>query len=427
MTANLLDEMPFGFPPERRNDDVEPRPAEALRAAAARPYALVVDDEPGICQFIAMALGTMGIEAQSAPSAEQALASLRQRMPAMIFLDVALKKSDAIDVIRGLGELAYGGVVQVMSGSDPELLADVRRVGQRHGLNMHPPLSKPFRIDALRRIIEQARLGASPQSPDASAPAAPDIGLGEALVKGWLELWYQPKIDLRKRTLAGAEGLIRCRHPVHGVLSPANFVPTASAAELEALTEHVVITAMRDWDQFAQGGGALHVAVNTSIGALANLHLPTLIREHRPRSPHWPGLILEVTESEVAKDIALAHEIATQLRIYGITLSIDDFGEGYSSFARLRELPFAELKLDGGFVRDCGDDLKNAGICQAIIDLAHHFGAVAVAEGLETAADVQAVHRMGCDVGQGYFLAKPMPKARLAAAIQHAGKSRHAS
>ena len=86
----------------------------------------------------------------------------------------------------------------------------------------------------------------------------------------------------------------------------------------------------------------LHTAVNTSIGALANLQLPALIREHRPKSDKWPGLILEITENEVVKNVAFMHEIATQLRIYGITLAIDDFGEGFSSFARLRELPFAE-------------------------------------------------------------------------------------
>ena len=151
----------------------------------------------------------------------------------------------------------------------------------------------------------------------------------------------------------------------------------------------------------------LHTAVNTSIGALANLQLPALIRENRSKSADWPGLILEVTESEVVKDVALMHEIATQLRIYGITFAIDDFGEGFSSFARLRDIPFAELKLDRSFVKDSGTDERNAGICQTIINLAHNFGALAVAEGIENAADLQAVHRMGCDIGQGFLLGAP--------------------
>ena len=180
----------------------------------------------------------------------------------------------------------------------------------------------------------------------------------------------------------------------------------------------MIITALSDFDDVAKTGTALHTAVNSSIGALANLQLPALIREHRSRSADWPGLILEVTESEVVRDVALMHEIATQLRIYGITFAIDDFGEGFSSFARLRDVPFVELKLDQSFVRDSGSDARNAGICQTIIDLAHNFGALAVAEGLENAADLQAVQRMGCDIGQGFFLARPMPKASFIALLE---------
>jgi EAL domain-containing protein (putative c-di-GMP-specific phosphodiesterase class I) len=163
------------------------------------------------------------------------------------------------------------------------------------------------------------------------------------------------------------------------------------------------------------------------VGALTNLHIPTLIREHRPKSEKWPGLILEVTEGEVVKDVALVHEIATQLRIYGVTFAIDDFGEGFSSFARLRELPFAELKLDRSFVKNCATDARNAGICQAVIDLAHHFGAVAVAEGLENAADLQAVHRMGCDLGQGFFVARPMPKPDFVSTLRDRVPAQRAS
>src|SRR5205807_419972 len=129
-------------------------------------------------------------------------------------------------------------------------------------------------------------------------------------------------------------------------------------------------TALHDWGQISSVGNPLRMAINTSVGALARLQLPALVRQNRPKDEKWPGLILEVTESEVIKDVDMVHEIATQLRIYGITLAIDDFGEGYSSFARLRELPFGELKLDRSFVDGCAEDASNAGICQAVIDLA---------------------------------------------------------
>ena len=373
-------------------------------AQSAAPCAFVVDDEDGICKLITMTLTTMGLASQKFHTASEAVAALDRGVPAIIFLDVALKKSDAIDVIRGLGERSYRGIVQLMSGSNVKLLEDVRRIGARHGLNMRPPLTKPFRAESIRHIIRDTHLANSPLFV---------VGLDEALAKGWLELWYQPKIDLRRKALAGAEGLIRCRHPVQGILSPASFLTGVSESSHAALTEHVIVTALRDWDEFAATGVRLHTAVNTSIGALGNLSLPALIREHRSKSSDWPGLILEITESEMVRDARLMHEIATQLRIYGISFAIDDFGEGFSSFARLRDIPFAEIKLDQSFVKGSGTDERNAGICQTIINLAHNFGALAVAEGIENAADLQAVHRMDCDIGQGFLLARPMPKTSL--------------
>jgi EAL domain-containing protein (putative c-di-GMP-specific phosphodiesterase class I)/ActR/RegA family two-component response regulator len=395
------------FRPLDSGEDITLAPLEVADPAA--PCAFVVDDEEGICKVIAMTLTTMGVTSEKFHTAPEAVAALDKGLPSIIFLDVALKKSDAIDVIRGLGERSYRGIVQLMSGSNVELLEDVRRIGARHGLTMRPPLTKPFRAESIRHIVREANLADSPLAV---------VGLEEALAKGWLELWYQPKVDLRTKTLSGAEGLIRCRHPVQGILSPASFLPGALESSQAALTEHVIATALRDWDDFAATGVRLHTAVNTSIGALANLSLPALIREHRSNSPDWPGLILEVTESEVIKDGALMHEIATQLRIYGISFAIDDFGEGFSSFARLRDLPFAELKLDQSFVKGCGTDERNAGICQTIISLAHNFGALAVAEGIENAADLQAVHRMECDIGQGFLLGRPMPKANFITLLQ---------
>ena len=395
------------FRPLDSGEDITLAPLEVAHPAA--PCAFVVDDEEGICKVIAMTLTTMGVTSEKFHTAPEAVAALDKGLPSIIFLDVALKKSDAIDVIRGLGERSYRGIVQLMSGSNVELLEDVRRIGARHGLTMRPPLTKPFRAESIRHIVREANLADSPLAV---------VGLEEALAKGWLELWYQPKVDLRTKTLSGAEGLIRCRHPVQGILSPASFLPGALESSHAVLTEHVIATALRDWDDFAATGVRLHTAVNTSIGALANLSLPALIREHRSNSPDWPGLILEVTESEVIKDGALMHEIATQLRIYGISFAIDDFGEGFSSFARLRDLPFAELKLDQSFVKGCGTDERNAGICQTIISLAHNFGALAVAEGIENAADLQAVHRMECDIGQGFLLGRPMPKANFITLLQ---------
>jgi EAL domain-containing protein (putative c-di-GMP-specific phosphodiesterase class I) len=378
--------------------------------------AFVIDDEEDICRFVAMALTNLGLVVESYHTAAQALSALERGHPEIVFLDIALKGSDAIDVLRILGQRRYSGVVQLMSGSNTDLLEDVRRVGARHGLVMRAPLQKPFRLEAVRKSITSAHFDGQPEATLRFSPAI-RLGLDELLARRWLELWYQPKVDLRTGALVGAEGLIRCRHPQHGVLGPECYLPGASQGDLAALTELVVLTALRDWTDLSATGINLRTAVNANLGSLAAPDFAALIRENRPRNQAWPGLILELPETEVVGDVGLVHEIATQLRIYGITLAIDDFGEGYSSFARLRELPFAELKLDRGFVNACSEDGRNAGICRAIVELAHQFGVTSVAEGLEQAADVRAIRDMGCSIGQGYFFARAMPKSKLLALL----------
>jgi EAL domain-containing protein (putative c-di-GMP-specific phosphodiesterase class I) len=137
------------------------------------------------------------------------------------------------------------------------------------------------------------------------------------------------------------------------------------------------------------------------------------VAEYRPRSDQWPGIILEVTEDQVVRDIKLVHAIATELRVSGISIAIDDFGAGYSSLSTLRELPFVELKIDNTFVHDCAVDPTAAAICQTAIDLAHRFGSAAVAEGIERQTDLHALMAMGCDFGQGVLIAPPMPQERF--------------
>src|SRR6476469_6627497 len=164
------------FRPLDSGEDVTLAPLEVAQSAA--PCAFVVDDEEGICKVIAMTLTTMGVTSEKFHTAPEAVAALDKGLPSIIFLDVALKKSDAIDVIRGLGERSYRGIVQLMSGSNVELLEDVRRIGARHGLTMRPPLTKPFRAESIRHIIRETHLADSPLCV---------VGLDEALAKGWLE------------------------------------------------------------------------------------------------------------------------------------------------------------------------------------------------------------------------------------------------
>jgi EAL domain-containing protein (putative c-di-GMP-specific phosphodiesterase class I) len=246
-----------------------------------------------------------------------------------------------------------------------------------------------------------------------NATARPRVAVADALRNDWFEIWYQPKIDLKRKCLAGAEALARVRHPELGVLLPGSFLPDVDEDSIAELTQHALLATLFDWTMFEEAGFNLQLAINVPVSVLFRLPIPKLVAEYRPKSARWPGLILEITEDQIVRHITLASEIASQLRVSGLTIAIDDFGAGYSSFSSLRDLPFAELKIDRSFVSGCSTDATNAAICQTAIDLAHRFGSAAVAEGVENAADLQALMVMGCDFGQGILIAPPMPKERF--------------
>jgi EAL domain-containing protein (putative c-di-GMP-specific phosphodiesterase class I) len=252
-------------------------------------------------------------------------------------------------------------------------------------------------------------------SPEEEAdPGDGKITLADVLQRrGWFELWYQPKIELKTMRLCGAEALVRARHPTRGVLPPGVFLPGASEADMMALTERVIVTALQDWHDCFANGMSLKLSVNVPVSAFVNLPICDMVREGWPKAANWPGLILEVTEDEIIHDLKLANDIAEELRASNCTLALDDFGAGYSSIARLRQLPFDELKIDRAYVTNCNSDRVNAGLCEVFVELAKRFGLKTVAEGIETTHESHKLQALGCDIGQGYLYAKPMSKAQL--------------
>jgi EAL domain-containing protein (putative c-di-GMP-specific phosphodiesterase class I) len=277
-------------------------------------------------------------------------------------------------------------------------------------------------INRLRELFAQTK----------NEPAPPDgpVTVADILSRGWLELFYQPKIELKSRRLVGAEGLVRARHPVRGMISPGEFLPSAGEADMLALTERVIVTALTDWKAWAEVGMPLKLSVNVPVSALIKLPIPAILREHRPRASNWPGLIMEVTEDEILPDLKVANEVAGSLREFNCTLALDDFGAGYSSLARLRQLPFSELKIDRSYVTNCHIDRINAGLCETIVELGQRFGLTTVAEGIETVHESHKLQAIGCQIGQGFLFAKPMPKAQLIGTIRrrmtgHSINNRH--
>jgi EAL domain-containing protein (putative c-di-GMP-specific phosphodiesterase class I) len=266
-------------------------------------------------------------------------------------------------------------------------------------------------LEGLRTLIAP-----KPVEPDLG-PADGKITLGDVLRRNWYELWYQPKIDLRSKRLVGAEGLVRARRPDGSVIPPALFLPGAKEDDMLALTERVILSALRDFEDCAALGASVKLSVNVPVSAFVKLPIAQILREERPSAPSWPGLILEVTEDEALNDLKIANDVADELRALDCTLALDDFGAGYSSLARLRQLPFSELKIDRSYVINCHSDRVNAGLCETIVELAKRFELKTVAEGIETMHESHKLQGIGCDIGQGYLFAKPMPKADFLGAL----------
>jgi len=239
--------------------------------------------------------------------------------------------------------------------------------------------------------------------------------LKRAIEKKNLELYYQPKIDIKNNKIMGVEALIRWKHPQHGFISPEEFIGIAERSRLIIdLTALVIEDAFSACAEFHQHGHDIKVSINLSMKDLLNPELPDLVAGLTAKigiDPSW--IIFEITEGSIMSDPTRALIIVERLKSMGFDFSIDDFGTGYSSMAYLKRLPVSELKIDKSFVLDMMTNDSDAIIVQATIGLAHNLGLTVTAEGVEDESALEMLNKMGCDIAQGYFFSKPIPKAEL--------------
>ncbi|MCO6413076.1 MAG: bifunctional diguanylate cyclase/phosphodiesterase [Thiogranum sp.] len=239
--------------------------------------------------------------------------------------------------------------------------------------------------------------------------------LRTALDNGDLMLHYQPQLNLQRGVLCGSEALARWHHAEMGWIRPDIFIAVAEKAGLiDSLTYWSLNVALREWSQFCSSCEATSVAINLSAKLL---HSPELVPMVERAMNIWnadpASIVLEVTESAMMADPATALHTLRALHEMGITLSIDDFGTGYSSLAYLKKLPVAELKIDKSFVMHMAENRQDRKIVQSVIDLAHTLEMQVVAEGIEDERILNMLVAMGCDYGQGFYIARPMPAGEL--------------
>ncbi|MCA0201149.1 MAG: bifunctional diguanylate cyclase/phosphodiesterase, partial [Proteobacteria bacterium] len=240
--------------------------------------------------------------------------------------------------------------------------------------------------------------------------------LRAGLDEGQFQLYFQPKVDLSSDTVKAAEALIRWIHPKRGFMAPDSFIPLAEqTGNIQKLTAWVLDAAVKQLRRWLDAGIDIKVAVNLSAKDLGNRNLPTeianlLIAHNIPTR----NLILEITESAVMQDPLHALEVMKHLNEMGLTLSIDDYGTGYSSMAYLRSLPVHEIKIDKSFVLKLANSRGDEILVRSTIDLGHNLGLKVTAEGVEDAASIEILRAYGCETAQGYFVSKPLPADEFA-------------
>ena len=237
----------------------------------------------------------------------------------------------------------------------------------------------------------------------------------QAIGRGELELYFQPQVELPGGRLLGFEALVRWRHPEHVLLPPDQFIPLAERTGLiKPLTQWVLNAALSQLNAWRRSGLDLRLSVNLSP---RNLHDRSLADRIEQLLESWrippERLVLEVTESAILHDPERAFQLLTQLHESGVGLSIDDFGTGYSSLSYLKRLPVAELKVDKSFVIDMLSEESNVVIVRSVVDLAHNLGVGVAAEGIEDEKTLDFLVSLGCDTGQGYYIARPLPPEEL--------------
>jgi diguanylate cyclase len=299
------------------------------------------------------------------------------------------------------------------------------RVGVSIGVAMCPESGEDAttllqRADVAMYNAKRGGLGFTFYKPEQDEHSVSRLGLvGElkdAVEKNQLELCYQPMVDMRTGRISSAEALVRWNHPTLGQIAPDEFIPLAEqSGVIRDLTMWVFHNAMLQWSRWHQDGIELHLSLNMSVRVLQDKELPAKVQrlvEHHGIAPEW--LTLEVTESAIMSDPVTARRVMRRLADMGLKISIDDFGTGYSSLAYLKQLPVDTVKIDRSFVTQMDQNENDAVIVRATIDLAHNLGLKVVAEGVESEDVWDLLEMLGCDMGQGFLIRRPIGAGELA-------------
>ncbi|OAN18651.1 histidine kinase [Photobacterium jeanii] len=354
-------------------------------------------------------------EIQTAYSGKNALDILTHYHADLLLCDLNMPEMDGISFLRAMAEKKFTGGVIITSATSYDVLRSVSKMCTTYKLNLLGALSKPVQLSTLAELLQNAReLRAHPSSiPAKSLPR--DLVcrsmLDQAFQQQWLQPFFQPIVDLKTGQWIGSEALIRLNHPEAGLLSPSTFMPQLCEQNLDTeLTLYILGYILKHQPCFDD----TRIAINITSGTLSS---PTFVDQVLQLAQTYTGLpeqvYFELTESDMVKDTGRALEAASRLGLHGFTLSIDDFGTGFSSLKQLETLPFESLKIDMGFVRAIETSNTAFAIVESCLFLCRRLELTAIAEGIETHHQWHTLQTLNCHRAQGYFIAPPMPATKL--------------
>jgi EAL domain-containing protein (putative c-di-GMP-specific phosphodiesterase class I) len=335
--------------------------------------------------------------------------------PALLIIDLEMPAMDGPELLSALGERGMRAPIVLASSRERALINSVQEMGAALGLRIVGALQKPLTLGSLGALL-QNKLHATVEKKDPAQRQTVDAAsLQAALSRGDITVHYHPQVEIDTGRVRGVEALARWHDSKRGWIGPDTFIPVAEQHGLiRELTLQVMDAAMRQTALWNRHGLDLSIAINLSPLLLERGELvqeiSDLQQEHDLRAEQ---IVLEVTESSLPRELAVALGVLTRLRLRGFRLSLDDYGTGFSSMQQLARIPFTELKIDRTFVHGAHERDSLQVILRSALEMASQLGIETVAEGVECLQDWRLLRQYGCKLAQGWLLAKAMPGEEL--------------